>query len=38
MTRKDDQPTALDLPPVDPLPEATARYFEICEDKLGLVP
>src|SRR6056297_1973903 len=38
MTRKDDTPTALDLPPVDPLPEATARYFEICEDKLGLVP
>ncbi|MET4101289.1 putative peroxidase-related enzyme [Roseovarius sp. MBR-78] len=38
MTRKDDQPTALDLPPVDPLPEATPRYFEICEEKLGLVP
>ena len=38
MTRKDDTPTALDLPPVDPLPEATARYFEICEEKLGLVP
>ncbi|MGX0905143.1 putative peroxidase-related enzyme [Roseovarius sp. MBR-79] len=33
-----DQPTALDLPPVDPLPEATARYFEICEEKLGIVP
>jgi len=38
MTRKDNSPTALDLPPVDPLPEATARYFEICEEKLGLVP
>src|SRR6056297_13082 len=38
MTRKDDTPTALDLPPVDPLPEATARYFDICEEKLGLVP
>ena len=38
MTRKDDTPTALDLPAVDPLPEATARYFEICEEKLGLVP
>jgi len=38
MTRKDDLPTALDLPQVDPLPEATARYFEICEEKLGLVP
>lgn len=33
-----DSPTALDLPPVDPLPEDTARYFAICEDKLGLVP
>ncbi len=31
-------PTALDLPPVDPLPEATARYFALCEEKLGLVP
>jgi len=38
MTRKDNHPTALDLPPVDPLPEATARYFEICAEKLGLVP
>jgi uncharacterized peroxidase-related enzyme len=33
-----DQPTALDLPPVDPLPEATGRYFQICEEKLGIVP
>ena len=32
------QPTALHLPQADPLPEATARYFEICEEKLGLVP
>lgn len=31
-------PTALNLPPVDPLPEATARYFDICEEKLGIVP
>lgn len=38
MTQKNDQPIALDLPPVDPLPEATARYFRICEEKLGLVP
>ena len=30
--------TALDLPMVDPLPEATAKYFAICEEKLGLVP
>ncbi|MAU52512.1 MAG: alkylhydroperoxidase [Roseovarius sp.] len=33
-----EKPIALDLPPVDPLPEATARYFQICEEKLGLVP
>jgi uncharacterized peroxidase-related enzyme len=32
------QPTALNLPPVDPLPVATARYFGICQDKLGMVP
>ena len=32
------RPTALDLPPVDPLPERTAKYFAICEEKLGLVP
>ncbi|GGL56785.1 peroxidase-related enzyme [Wenxinia marina] len=33
-----DSPTALNLPPVDPLPEETARYFAICEEKLGMVP
>ncbi|MGR3501802.1 peroxidase-related enzyme [Pseudaestuariivita sp.] len=33
-----DQPTALDLPQMDPLPEATQSYFDICQDKLGLVP
>ncbi len=32
------QPTALDLPMVDPLPEATQKYFDICQDKLGMVP
>lgn len=31
-------PTALDLPPMDPLPEDTARYFEICQEKLGMIP
>ncbi len=31
-------PTALNLPQVDPLPEGTAKFFAICEDKLGLVP
>ena len=30
--------TALNLQPVDPLPEATQKYFNICEEKLGLVP
>ena len=33
-----DLPTALDLPMVDPLPEATQRYFDICDEKLGFVP
>lgn len=31
-------PTALDLPQVDPLPAATQKYFDICTDKLGMVP
>ena len=31
-------PIALNLEQVDPLPEATAKYFAICEEKLGLVP
>ena len=31
-------PTALDLPPVDPLPESTQKYFDICKEKLGFVP
>lgn len=35
---KKDSPTALDLPMVDPLPEDTQKYFDICEDKLGMVP
>ena len=33
-----DRPTALDLSPVDPLPDATQKYFDICAEKLGLVP
>ncbi|KMK65345.1 peroxidase-related enzyme [Puniceibacterium sp. IMCC21224] len=36
MTR--DMPTALNLPSVDPLPPATQKYFDICQDKLGMVP
>jgi len=34
----DDAPTALNLPMVDPLPEATQKYFDICTDKLGMIP
>ncbi len=30
--------TALDLPPADPLPEDTAKYFSVCEEKLGMIP
>ena len=33
-----DQPTALDLPMVDPLPPETQKYFDICTEKLGMVP
>jgi uncharacterized peroxidase-related enzyme len=33
-----DSPTALDLPPVAPLPEKTQAYFDLCQEKLGLVP
>lgn len=35
---KDDHITALDLPMVDPLPEQTQKYFDVCQDKLGMVP
>lgn len=30
--------TALDLPMVNPLPEEIQKYFDICQDKLGMVP
>lgn len=33
-----DHPTALDLPMVDPLPPATQKYFDICQDRLGMIP
>ena len=33
-----DSPTALNLPAVSPLPEATQKYFDICQEKLGMVP
>ncbi|KIN78568.1 peroxidase-related enzyme [Sulfitobacter mediterraneus] len=34
----DTMPTALDLPMVDPLPEATQKYFDVCQEKLGMIP
>ncbi|MEB8385697.1 peroxidase-related enzyme [Rhodobacteraceae bacterium KMM 6894] len=38
MTNSQNAPTALDLPMVDPLPEATQKYFDVCQEKLGMVP
>ncbi|SEW39447.1 uncharacterized peroxidase-related enzyme [Cognatiyoonia koreensis] len=32
------KPTALDLPMADPLPPETQKYFDICEEKLGMIP
>ncbi|AXX99890.1 peroxidase-related enzyme [Profundibacter amoris] len=32
------RPIALDLPMVEPLPEGTQKYFDLCTDKLGLIP
>lgn len=32
------EPTALDLPMVDPLPPETQKYFDICTEKLGMIP
>jgi len=32
------EPTALDLPMMEPLPPETQKYFDICQDKLGMVP
>ena len=38
MTDDTHSPTAHDLPMVDPLPEATRKYFDVCAEKLGLIP
>lgn len=38
MAQSDEQIHALDLPMVDPLPDATRKYFDVCQDKLGMVP
>ncbi len=34
----EDNVTALDLPMVEPLPEATQKYFDICREKIGFLP
>jgi len=34
----EDKITALDLPMVDPLPPETRKYFDVCQDKLGMIP
>ncbi|QBY01977.1 alkylhydroperoxidase [Rhodophyticola sp. CCM32] len=38
MTKPNPNTTALNLPPLDPLPDATQKYFDICQDKLGMIP
>ncbi|MFP7569172.1 peroxidase-related enzyme [Marivita sp. S2033] len=35
---QDTRPTALNLPMADPLPPETQKYFDVCQDKLGMVP
>jgi uncharacterized peroxidase-related enzyme len=35
---KPNKPTALDLPMADPLPPQTQKYFDVCREKLGMVP
>jgi uncharacterized peroxidase-related enzyme len=34
----DPNPTALNLPMMDPLPEHVQKYFDICKEKLGMIP
>lgn len=38
MSRKTNGVTELDLQMVDPLPEDIQKYFDICDEKLGLTP
>lgn len=38
MSRKTNGVTELDLPMADPLPEDIQKYFDICDEKLGLTP
>lgn len=35
---KTNRPTALNLPMVNPLPADTQKYFDVCQDKLGMIP
>ena len=35
---ENDLTTSLNLQPVSPLPDATKKYFDICQEKLGLIP
>ncbi len=34
----DDKITALDMPSTNPLPPEIQRYYEVCQEKLGLIP
>ena len=36
--KKINNVTALDLEPLEPLPQAVEKYFSICLEKLGMVP
>ena len=38
MNQARENPTALDLPAIDPIPPETEKYFEVCKEKLGLIP
>lgn len=38
MENTEINPTTLNLPPVDPLPVETQKYFDLCAEKLGLIP
>jgi len=38
MTKTPDRVSALDLPVADPLPPDAQAYFDLCQEKLGMVP
>jgi uncharacterized peroxidase-related enzyme len=38
MSKNSEKITALNLPELDPMPDHIKKYFQLCEDKLGLVP